>query len=295
YYFAVTAYNAYGESDYSKELSFVIKKNEDVPSPDEDAFTPQDDVPVPRDILISKYVEKYYYDILDREPDPGGADAWFAEIERTAAIGIDVKEGFISLARTFFTSAEYILREKDDFEYITDLYQTFLNRTPEQWELNAWAANLSDGLSRNVIFNSFAFSEEFSRYMANEFGEDSSLPEHILVNDLYRGFQNRMPDTDGFVYWVDLMQDAMSSGESPVRELSQQIALEFLQSEEYILCDKSDQEFLEDLYNGILCRGADKAEFDSWLDFITQGMTREEVLQEFTGSVEFQARVPRDI
>jgi len=37
-----------------------------------------------------------------------------------------------------------------------------------------------------------------------------------------------------------------------------------LNSPEYINRFRNDYEFLEDLYDGILRRGASKAEFDSW-------------------------------
>ncbi|UCF94245.1 MAG: DUF4214 domain-containing protein, partial [Desulfobacterales bacterium] len=116
-------------------------------------------------------------------------------------------------------------------------------------------------------------------------------PECNLVNDCYRGLLDRLPDTDGFNRWVEMMRTAMAEGEGAVRELSHQIALGFLQSAEYALRRRSDREFLEDMYNGILRRGAQQAEFDAWLEYMQAGMTREEVLGYFTDSVEFQSRV----
>ncbi|UCF93806.1 MAG: DUF4214 domain-containing protein [Desulfobacterales bacterium] len=83
----------------------------------------------------------------------------------------------------------------------------------------------------------------------------------------------------------------MSLGEQAVRGLAYQIALEFLQSQEYILRQRSDPEFLEDLYNGILRRGAQKAEFEGWIGYMRAGMTREAMLQNFINSEEFQLRV----
>ncbi|UCF95419.1 MAG: DUF4214 domain-containing protein, partial [Desulfobacterales bacterium] len=87
------------------------------------------------------------------------------------------------------------------------------------------------------------------------------------------------------------MVAAKSTGPEAVQELSQEIALGFLQSQEYVLRDRNDRDFLEDLYNGILRRGADPAEFEGWMDYINGGWTREQVLQAFVNSEEFQLRV----
>ena len=47
------------------------------------------------------FVTKYYNDILDRAPEPGGAEGWAAEIERIVSLGIDIKEGFIAVGKAF--------------------------------------------------------------------------------------------------------------------------------------------------------------------------------------------------
>ena len=157
-------------------------------------------------------ITKYYQDILDRDPDLA-AEIWKEDIARIVDLDIDIKEGFVALARVFFNSEEYTLQNKDHSTYVTDLYQTFLNRTPQHGEVDAWVNYLEQGLSRDVVFTSFAFSEEYSLYMENIFGIGASLPECDLVNDLYRGLQARLPDTNGFDGWVALMRDAIASNE----------------------------------------------------------------------------------
>ncbi|UCF93807.1 MAG: DUF4214 domain-containing protein [Desulfobacterales bacterium] len=132
-------------------------------------------------------IVKYYSDILDRSPDAAGLAYWKAEIERVAVLRVDRKEGFIALAKLFFNSDEYIAQGKSNVQYAADLYRTFSNRAPEQAGLDYWAALLDQGVGRNVILNYFVYGEEFSLYMRNLFGADSSLPECNLVNDLYRG------------------------------------------------------------------------------------------------------------
>ncbi|UCF93174.1 MAG: DUF4214 domain-containing protein [Desulfobacterales bacterium] len=236
-------------------------------------------------------IARYYQDILDRDPEPEGAAAWSEEMERIICLNVDIKEGFIALAKLFFNSREYELQDKTNAQYVTDLYQTFFNRAPDPAGSEYWIGRLDQGLSRNVLLNFFVYSDEFRLFMADILGSDPGRPECNLVNDLYRGLQGRLPDTAGFAGWVDLMRTAMSTSEQAVRELARQIAQGFLQSAGYTLRGRTDVEFLEDLYNGILRRGAEKSEFDGWLELIQRGMGRAEVLQDFTDSVEFQLRV----
>ncbi|UCF92356.1 MAG: DUF4214 domain-containing protein [Desulfobacterales bacterium] len=242
-------------------------------------------------LVYEEFIANYYHNILDRDPDFAGAGEWTTEIIRTVSLEIDVKEGFIALGRFFFNSEEYIAQDKQDDQYVIDLYQTFLNRSPEQDEVDAWVAYLEQGLSRNVVLNYFAYSEEFELLMTDVFDAHRCRPECDFVNDFYRGLQGRLPDTAGFNGWVDQMQFAMAEGEQAVRELSHQIANGFLNSPEYTLRNRTDEEFLEDLYNAILRRGAMAPEFDFWKNEMRGGMSREQVLQQFTQAVEFQQRV----
>ncbi|UCF92353.1 MAG: DUF4214 domain-containing protein [Desulfobacterales bacterium] len=240
---------------------------------------------------IRALIRKYYNDILDREPEPAGEEGWNEEILRIVFFDLDIKEGFIALARFFFNSDEYLGKNKSDEDYVTDLYQTFFSRAPDAAGFDFWVGLLNQGLSRNVILNFFVFSDEYQLFMADLLGSGVGKPEVNLVNDMYRGLLSRLPDTAGLNAWVAEMQDAMAAGEQAVRDLARQITLGFLQSEEYVLRDRSDEEFLEDLYNGILRRGAEKEEFDGWLNIMANGMTRPEVLEQFTLSLEFQLRV----
>lgn len=241
---------------------------------------------------IFNLVTKYYQDILDRDPEPGGAESWKAETERIYSLEIDLKEGFQALARFFFNSQEYQLQGKNNTEFVTNLYQTFLNRPPDPGGLSFWIDYLNQGLTRNMLITQFAYSEEYELYMANLFGNWTVRPEDNLVNDLYRGFLNRFPDTAGFNMWLGMMRSAQCQGEQAVRDLTYQIASAFVRSNEYALRNRSNQEYVEDLYNAILRRGADPAGFTGWVGLLNAGIyTREQFLPFFTNSAEFQFRV----
>ena len=55
--------------------------------------------------------------------------------------------------------------------------------------------------------------------------------------------------------------------------------------------DKTDREFLEELYNDMLRTITTREEFDAWLDKVEQGFTWQQVLKDFTNSMEFHLRV----
>jgi hypothetical protein len=55
--------------------------------------------------------------------------------------------------------------------------------------------------------------------------------------------------------------------------------------------EKSDREFIKELYDGMLRPISTKEEFESWLVKVERGCSWQEVLREFTNSVEFHIRV----
>jgi hypothetical protein len=245
---------------------------------------------------ILNLVTWYYQSILDRDPEPGGAEGWASEIERIVSLGIDIREGFIALGKLFFNSGEYLAKGTSDADFITDLYETFLGRTPsgigeEVGEVDDWMAELEGGLTRDLLLNYFIFSEEFRIYMEGIFGDTTVWPEYNLVNDLYRGFLSRLPDDEGFNAWLALMQEAQCTGEQAVRDVTLEIVVTFLYSAEYIARGTDNSNYIEDLYNGILRRGAELGGYLAWLDYLNSGASREEVLQLFVDSDEFQGRV----
>jgi hypothetical protein len=120
---------------------------------------------------VEELVTHYYLNILGRAPDSGGLDYWTGQIMSINSSGGDIKEGFISVAQTFFNSQEYLDRNRNDEEYITDLYNTFFDRGPDSGGLNYWTAGqLSQGVDRNAVLDSFVYSAEFNEFMNNLFG-----------------------------------------------------------------------------------------------------------------------------
>jgi len=57
--------------------------------------------------------------------------------------GGDIKEGFISMAQSLINSQEYLGRDRDDEEFVIDLYNTFFDRDSDLGGLDYWTDQLA--------------------------------------------------------------------------------------------------------------------------------------------------------
>jgi len=215
-------------------------------------------------------------------------------VQRTQALGIDVKEAFMVMAGAFFTSSEYLARQRNNTDYITDLYNTFFNRAPDSGGLAYWSGMLAGttALSRGVVMNSFMFSPEFAAYMANLPGNAVSRPEVYASVDFYRGVLGRLPDNGGFDYWLNKFQTAQCGGAGPVYNSIDAMSSGFAASPEYTARSRSDADYVSDLYYAFLRRGADQTGFAYWVSQLTSKVqSRDQLRKAFISSPEFTARV----
>ncbi len=97
---------------------------------------------------------RLYMAALDRTPDPSGLASW-TNVLRSGADLDDVAHGFV-------TSAEFESRygDLDNSEYVTQLYQNVLNRTPDASGHANWMAHLEAGETREAVLIGFSESAE---------------------------------------------------------------------------------------------------------------------------------------
>ena len=98
---------------------------------------------------------------------------------------------------------------------------------------------------------------------------------------LYTTVFLRLPDQDGFDYWVD----------GTDWELRRMAAF-FASSDEFAATYGAldDRGFIDQLYRNVLDRGGDGAGVAGWLDVIEGGGSREDVVRGFAQSAEYVAR-----
>jgi hypothetical protein len=138
----------------------------------------------------------------------------------------------------------------------------------------------------------FAYSPEFEQFLEAKLGDVTARPENNLVNDFYRGLLARFPDGGGHVFWLGQMRNAQCKGAQQVKDVSHQIALLFIESQEYANRNRSNSQYVEDLYDAVMRRGPDSLGFAFWEDQLVSGsMTRQALMDIFVNSGEFQLRV----
>ena len=238
-------------------------------------------------------VSHYYQAILTREPDAGGKTFWSSEATRVATtLGGNVNETWYAMAISFFSSAEYLARARDNTGFVTDLYLTFFNRAPDAGGLSYWLGQIGGGMPREVALASFLFSTEFTTFSQNIFGNTAVRKEIDTVMDFYRGILARLPDNSGMAFWQQQFRTAQCQGAAAVAAQADSISGLFLNSAEYTGRNRTNSQFVGDLYNAFLRRGGDLPGVQFWINALnTSQQSREQVRKAFVASPEFQARV----
>jgi hypothetical protein len=246
-----------------------------------------------REVLASNSLVPHYYEsILRREPDAGGQAFWESEASRLSSIGADVNETWYAMAMSFYSSPEYAAFKRNDTDYLRDLYNTFFDRAADDAGVAYWAGLMAAGMSREAVLTNFMFSPEFSSFTTALFGPTVTRPEANMVLDFYRGLLARLPDSAGFSYYLGQFRAAQCTGASAVLAQVEGISKAFLASPEYLARNRSDAQYVADLYNAFMRRGADIDGFNYYVGQLASGLaTREALRQTFVASPEFSARV----
>jgi hypothetical protein len=237
-------------------------------------------------------VTHYYQSILRRAPDSGGKTFWEAEATRANGLGMNVNETWFAMALAFYFSPEYAAFNRDNTAFVTDLYNTFFNRAPDSGGLSNWVAQLASGMPREVVIAGFMFSAEFRTFTQGIFGNTAVRAEIGAITDFYRGLLGRLPDSAGFNVWVGRFRAAQCQGAAQVTAEAESISSAFARSTEYGARNRSNSQYVGDLYNAFLRRGGDLTGVNFWINqIVSLARTREQVRVAFRDSPEFQARV----
>jgi hypothetical protein len=136
------------------------------------------------------------------------------------------------------------------------------------------------------------FSTSFKNFTEDIFGNTAARAEVDMVMDFYRGLLARLPDTGGFNSWVQQFRTAQCAGSAAVTTTVEQISSSFANGSEYTSRNRSNAQYVGDLYNAFMRRGGDAAGVLHWINQLnTSAMTRNQLRQTFITTAEFKARV----
>ncbi len=224
-------------------------------------------------------IHRLYEAVLGRDPDGLGLSSWTNQLSHGKRLS-DIVPGFTNSAE--FQSTYGAL---DDNQFVTLLYHNVLDRTPDQGGLLNWTNLLSSGGSRSEVVLGFSESVEFKNKVSAE------NPQGIWLQDqeattaarLYYATLDRAPDPGGLSNWTHILESG-----TPL----EQVVGGFTHSQEfqtrYGALD--DSSFVDLLYANVLDRTPDPQGKTNWVNALSHGSSREQVVLGFSESVEFQIK-----
>ena len=224
------------------------------------------------------FIERFYVNILGRPSDQAGLNGWLDIIQTQSA-------STVSLG--FFNSQEFLAKELDNAAFLNILYRTLFNRVGDEAGTAGWLELLESGKLRDMVIYGFLRSNEF-KTLSDSFGvtavsaaDNSSYGVRAFTERFYTLVLGRQPDQGGFNGWVTGLATGTLSGGDTARS--------FFLSAEYLGQNTSNSAFVDTAYQAFFGRQADSAGKQGWLDAMTQGSSRTDVLNGFIGSAEFVA------
>jgi hypothetical protein len=236
-------------------------------------------------------IASFYNVILGRDSEPGAVDAWHhGYFDYAVSFNIDVRFIPREMARLFFLSEEYALRNRSNAEFIADCYLVFLQRNPSETELQNWLAGVWD---RSQVMTVFSESEEFANRIQALFPGLAGNPPRDFVTAMYVGLLDRLVDRNGLEYASGLFDAAMAQGGlEAVRAQAKQMTREVIVSEEFLSKGPQTGDYVVRFYRAFLGRFPNDAEINYWTSELdAQRQTTDAVIGLFADSVEFAERL----
>jgi len=247
--------------------------------------------PSPTPEPIRELVASFYQLILGRDPEPGAVDSWhIGYFQYAVSFDIDVRFIPREMARLFFLSEEYAARNRTNADFITDCYRVFLNRYPNQTELDNW---LGGHWNRSQVMTIFSESEEFANRIQAMYPGLEGSPARNFVTFMYIGLLDRLVDQSGLEYAAGLFDAAFTSGGvEAVRAQAKQMAREVIVSAEFLGKQPTTADYVTRFYRAFLGRFPSDTEVTYWSGEIDSGRrTTDGVIDLFADSSEFTERL----
>lgn len=132
------------------------------------------------------------------------------------------------------------------------------------------------------------------RYVYDRYGNRANTYSQKTVDfvaNLYIVILNRQADSGGLQAWTNYMNDVYAQGQTQFLSAAQTTVAGFFGSQEYINRNRSNSDYVTDLYWAYLNRAPDQSGLNAWTNALNNGATRDSVLQGFAQSTEFANHV----
>ena len=229
---------------------------------------------------VSAQVYRLYQAALERAPYTGGHEGWTQTLFEEGST-------LVSVAVFFVGSAEFqrAYGSLNTGGFTDLLYNNVLVRQADAVGRALWVDRIEDdGFTRAQTLVGFSESREFvnnTDAAATQFTQARSAAG--WSDDVYRLYSatfDRAPDWDGFDAWTEKLANCTTFT---------QAVLGFVNSKEFQTTygDLDNKAFFELLYNNVLDRPSDAAGQQSWLNALSTGSSRADMVKAFVQSGEF--------
>ena len=247
---------------------------------------PDGSTPAPEEDPVVQFVARSYSLILGRDGDAEGILFWANMLKNGTRTGADIVSDFCN-------SAEFTNRGLSSGEIVNILYNTMLNRSPDEGGLAYWTAQLDNGASSDAIISGFAGSEEFAGICAkygivpcqNSEPDPSPEPEpqqgplEDYIRRSYSLILGREGEAEGIQYWANLLRTGAAAGADIIHQ--------FCGSQEFLSRDLPAESIVEILYHTMLDRSPDEGGLAYWTEQLNNGASPDTIISGFAGSEEF--------
>ena len=104
----------------------------------------------------TEFAIRLYTECLGREPEEGGLKFWSLGLTNLELTGKQA-------ANEFFFSKEFNDFNLDNKGLLTRMYKTFMGREPDDDGMNYWLKEMSNGMTKEQVFDNFVNSAEFTQ------------------------------------------------------------------------------------------------------------------------------------
>ncbi|MCR5805349.1 MAG: DUF4214 domain-containing protein [Clostridia bacterium] len=231
---------------------------------------------------FEEFVERLYTVALNRASEPEGKAFWCEHVGNGDLNGAQC-------ANEFLLSKEFNDRGLSDEEFLKVLYKTFFDRDAanDPDGFNFWMNSLKTE-GRDKVVDGFINSTEWCNICAS-YGVKSgatrakatiaSKNATAFATRLYTECLGRDPEEGGLKFW--------SLGLTNLELTGKQAAHEFFFSKEFNDFNLDNKGLLTRMYKTFMGREPDDDGMNYWLKEMSNGMTKEQVFDNFVNSAEF--------
>lgn len=195
------------------------------------------------------------------------------------------RENIIKLSSIIRTNF-YIKRENIDASgsKIVKNILIFAKNPIEDSKISGWAIDTisveNSGIDKVVVF--VDGKPGIGTYLDKEYRKviEKVVPKEELLIRLFDGRYNKEPSNKDIIFWIHNIESSNVSIYDIIRE--------FISSEEFLIRNLSDEEFLVTIYNILFNREVDNNGYNYWLTELNKGLDRNIFLDKLLDSAEFK-------